>query len=1326
MTDESSHQPPAKRGERRRNQEKPTRAPSTRVRIPPGINTGPKKRGPGRPRVRPLAATVKEDEDEGEQDAGGSKVETPLTPVSPPLKPKKMKKEQFSDDEIPKSKGRQPKSGQSKSVSSRRQHNRRDQADVVDEEAFKDFDYRAYNQGEWTTERIQELETAYWKSLNFSNPLYGADMPGSLFDDSTKEWNVAKLENLLDVLGQSVPGVNTAYLYLGMWKASFAWHLEDVDLYSINYIHFGAPKQWYSISQADARRFETTMRSIWPNDAKNCDQFLRHKTYLISPQLLESQHKIKVNRLVHNEGEFVITFPYGYHSGYNLGYNCAESVNFATEAWLDYGKVARKCNCEADSVWVDVREIERKLRGEPTPEYYEETEDEEDDEDDEPTDLPTPPSSDKGKPKRSHKRKRDPNEKDGKPKIKKLRIKMKAPAFEPCILCPNDNSYEELLPTDNGHKAHRRCGLYTPETYISEEGGSEKICDVARIDKARLELKCNHCRSKKGAVFQCSQKKCVRAFHATCAAQAGVLVDIGLVPVYGEDGTEYTDTGIDFRCRIHRGRRGKNVEGAHLEENTLIRKTALRLPVGEVVQMQYLQGDIFAGVVLENRKSEQMLLIHVLPRGYVLEKCSFKFPRLRNIYRDKIEVEYKWLLVFDPVNSQLPMPSENAKPLPAELARKSRTTAEDPANNDDPKPNDPFGDPDSNFRWEEFGSCKAFRNPAQVKIHIDKPNKLWYYIGKSSTEAKAHYTGDIAIQQNDLTANFLESVRIASVAAAAAKPPTPRVSYPASYPSSISHPNALNTPRPGASVQAAQPKALTTQQAKSTAPKERPYHGKYAITDSIAAQYKPRPGVNVDAQALYNQRAFQNAASSQFPQHYHGHQSPGYRAPQASMGAAAPTAPTAPMMSRQPQAPQDYSDRTKYSYNYNVRLFNHGFHVTSTDNIQRTPMPYQQAQARPQYSPQHQSQTLHTPQPAPYCRPQAPVANMMGVPFTTSTPTASQHPFSRPSSAQRRPSSGSGGPGTPIVPTPLAPETKKISRINVSEKYTYLHDAEKARPQVYQSPYSLGGGFTSAYLPAPAAALKTRPRGPSISEEYLMTRTPSEQEQISQNSMEAKAKAQQFQQQQQLQRRQSLSQNHTQGQSHSRSNSIKQEYQQPQHVQMSAIQQPQPSYQHSSPQAYHNPYANSQSYQQYNHYSPSYAASSLHHQSQPYQYQQSNHQPYHNHQSPTYPTQYQQPQTYQTHHSQQQAQYQSPQDFQLQLQREAQHSPQGGWLDQFSRGLQNAANHGGSQGAAYNGASIYGGIGYSSGGGGQGSPLKYEMGGAGTEMLPMMREGGRY
>lgn len=372
---------------------------------------------------------------------------------------------------------------------------------------------------------------------------------------------------------------------------------------------------------------------MWPTDAKNCDQFLRHKTYLISPQLLQSQFNIRVNRLVHHEKEFVITFPYGYHSGYNLGYNCAESVNFATESWLDYGKVAKKCLCEADSVWVDVYDIERKLRGDPTPEYYEETDDDDDEEDDDedegPTDLPTPPGSDKGRPKtKSRKRKRDTGDKNGKKEVKKLRIRLKAPAFEPCILCPNDYRFEKLLPTDNGLKAHRSCGLYTPETWISDESGSERICGINRIDKARLELKCNFCRSKKGAVFQCSQLKCTRAYHATCAIPAAVQVDIGEVPVYGDDGTEYKDTAIDFRCKIHRSKRFKNMDSFALEQDEWIRSQAVRMAAGDVVQVQYAQGDMFGGVVVENRKSEQALLVEVLPKGYVLGNTTVFSPLL--------------------------------------------------------------------------------------------------------------------------------------------------------------------------------------------------------------------------------------------------------------------------------------------------------------------------------------------------------------------------------------------------------------------------------------------------------------------------------------------------------------------------------------------------------------------------------------------------------------------------------------------------------------------------------------------------------------------------
>lgn len=630
LTEESQHQPPARRGERRKNTEKSARPPP-RNRTTPAVasadGSAPAKRKPGRPRKNPLplVETAIKEEDVATREESVQGPPTPTSPesISNDLDLEKKRSivvesptvERQDKQTKAKARGTQPraKASQPKSVSERRKYNRREVAGEIDEAAFEGFDYRMQNKDEFSAERCAELETSYWKSLTFAPPMYGADMPGSLFDETTTSWNVAKLENILDILGQNVPGVNTAYLYLGMWKATYAWHLEDVDLYSINYIHFGAPKQWYSISQEDARRFENAMKSIWPTDAKNCSQFLRHKTYLISPAVLQSQFNIRVNKLVHNEGEFVITFPYGYHSGYNLGYNCAESVNFATEAWLDYGKIAKKCDCEADSVWIDVEDIERKLRGEPTPEYYEETDDEIDDYNT--TDLPSPPASVIGKGKPGRKRKREQSSAVPQKATKKIKIRLKSSYVEPCVLCPNDMPFESLLQTDTGRYAHRVCALYTPETYLQEEDGIETICGIGNIDKARLDLKCSFCRSKKGACFQCCSKKCTRSFHATCAAAAGVQVDFGPVPVYGEDGTEYASEAYDFRCKFHRSKRSKNVSCDSLETDNLIIDFAKSLEPNHVIQMQYPHGDVFAGVVLENRQSERAVLVNILPEG---------------------------------------------------------------------------------------------------------------------------------------------------------------------------------------------------------------------------------------------------------------------------------------------------------------------------------------------------------------------------------------------------------------------------------------------------------------------------------------------------------------------------------------------------------------------------------------------------------------------------------------------------------------------------------------------------------------------------------------
>ena len=44
----------------------------------------------------------------------------------------------------------------------------------------------------------------------------------------------------------------------------------------------------------------------------------------------------------------MITFPYGYHAGFNHGYNCAESTNFASLRWINYGKRATHVTIPVD------------------------------------------------------------------------------------------------------------------------------------------------------------------------------------------------------------------------------------------------------------------------------------------------------------------------------------------------------------------------------------------------------------------------------------------------------------------------------------------------------------------------------------------------------------------------------------------------------------------------------------------------------------------------------------------------------------------------------------------------------------------------------------------------------------------------------------------------------------------------------------------------------------------------------------------------------------------------------------------------------------------
>lgn len=121
-----------------------------------------------------------------------------------------------------------------------------------------------------------------------------------------------------------------------------------------------------------------------------------------------------------------------------------------------------------------------------------------------------------------------------------------------------------------------------------------------------------------------------------------------------------------------------------------------------------------------------------------------------------MEVEYKWVLILDKAFSHLQAPSDTAKPLPAHLQHKNCAT-EDPAN-EIPKVDEPFFDENHPQILAEFVTYKptALASP---KVELGKNKQLWYYLGKTSTEAKAQYTSDATSTTYDPKSNFLDSVR---------------------------------------------------------------------------------------------------------------------------------------------------------------------------------------------------------------------------------------------------------------------------------------------------------------------------------------------------------------------------------------------------------------------------------------------------------------------------------------------------------------------------------------------------------------------------------------
>ncbi|CAN7039768.1 unnamed protein product [Brassica oleracea var. botrytis] len=231
-------------------------------------------------------------------------------------------------------------------------------------ETFCDKECRVGNSWE---PGVEDVEGEYWRIVDKATEeievLYGADLETGVFgsgfpklsSSSSDEkyaksgWNLNNFSRLPGSLlkheGSDISGVLVPWLYIGMCFSSFCWHVEDHHLYSLNYMHWGAPKLWYGVAGKDAVKLEDAMRKHLPDLFEEQPDLLHKLVTQLSPSKLKTAG-VPVHRCVQHAGEFVLTFPRAYHAGFNCGFNCAEAVNVAPVDWLPHGQIAIELYCQ--------------------------------------------------------------------------------------------------------------------------------------------------------------------------------------------------------------------------------------------------------------------------------------------------------------------------------------------------------------------------------------------------------------------------------------------------------------------------------------------------------------------------------------------------------------------------------------------------------------------------------------------------------------------------------------------------------------------------------------------------------------------------------------------------------------------------------------------------------------------------------------------------------------------------------------------------------------------------------------------------------------------
>lgn len=137
--------------------------------------------------------------------------------------------------------------------------------------------------------KIHEKEDLFWSMLISGKILepYSVDQTISLFPDTCNIMNLnkfTKAHSIIHTKGlQNTTGIHKSYSLTGRSYTAFAFHVEELNLPAINYLHFGEEKIWYIIPHSQLEKLENIARIFGEKVNTTCSNYLRHRSLMIPP-----------------------------------------------------------------------------------------------------------------------------------------------------------------------------------------------------------------------------------------------------------------------------------------------------------------------------------------------------------------------------------------------------------------------------------------------------------------------------------------------------------------------------------------------------------------------------------------------------------------------------------------------------------------------------------------------------------------------------------------------------------------------------------------------------------------------------------------------------------------------------------------------------------------------------------------------------------------------------------------------------------------------------------------------------------------------------------